>query len=234
MKKIIFRFNYVFLFAIALMFCVQAQAQIPKIDGKDGGKIDVSGGGMHPALKKAIADKAAIDKILNATVSKVEMRIENIPHPIGVTSSKYSTTSVDLKENNGGTFALLYPLSYKMVRTNPHSNKNEAHTPYTETYSLSPFTSSSYRSLLANGFLAKIDFTGAKYQITYKYEANFVFIFYFSDGNKAEIYLQPIEVLAKKYAYYKANKNGEVHVLKNIPGSDFPDPENPFVLPPVK
>jgi hypothetical protein len=83
---------------------------------------------------------------------------------------------------------------------------------------------------LANGFLAKIDFTGARNQLGY--QANFAFIFYFSDGNKAEIYLQPIEVLSKS-GYHKP-KSGERHELKNIPGSDFPDPENPLVLPPVK
>ncbi len=45
-------------------------------------KIDRNAGQMNSGVKKAIADKAAIDKILNATVTKVEMRIENIPDEV--------------------------------------------------------------------------------------------------------------------------------------------------------
>ena len=51
-------------------------------------------GEMNPGLKKAIADKAAIDKILSATVSKVEFEMSKIPSKIS--NKAYMSGTVSL------------------------------------------------------------------------------------------------------------------------------------------
>lgn len=234
MKKIIFRFNYVFLFAIALMFCVQAQAQIPKIDGKDGGKIDVSGGRMNPKLKKAIADKAAIDKILNATVSKVEFEMSKIPAHIknnaymSGTVSVYADRKISLKENNNGDFALKENFTDKPVVT---KKSGELYL-FNETHSFTPGTTTRYKDLLSNGFTVNVDLT-KRHTPEPVFKCNFLLIFYFTDGTKVAVALQDIITanLSKEGSNVFLK---DVHVSKNFPGSVFPDPENPLVLPPVK
>ncbi len=206
-----------FLFMFAVMG-IQTMAQ-PKID-RNAGK-------MNPGVKKAIADKAAIDKILNATVSKVELKISKIPHYIGLTSTVFYNQKIILKENNNGDFVLKQTLNeITPIRAYPNGKQK----PYDEIYSLTPNTTTRYKDLLNNGFTVNIDFTNHKGFVFY---GDFIFTFYFTDGTVAPVHLQEILNLSTK-GHYTAAQTDELHVSKNMPGSVFPDPENPLVLPPVK
>ncbi len=219
--KIIKLLNYALLLAILMSICLDGHAQVvirPNI--KPG-----TTPGTNPAILKEAARQAAVKKILDATVTKIDLRISKIPS-FTSTFSKYKTPSIDLKENNKGNFVLKQKLDNSAKREYPYKNKSE---PFTEIYSLKPDTSSTYRDLLNNGFMAKLDFTDRRDDFKYKCDVHL--IFYFSDGTQVTIFFQEIGV--SKEGFFKTNGN-DLHISKDISGNQFPDPDNPLVLPPVK
>ena len=215
--KIIKLLNYAFLLAILASICLDTQAQVvirPNIKPV-----------TNPAILKEAARQAAVKKILDSTVTKIDLRISKIPS-FTSTFSKYKTPSIDLKENNKGSFVLKQKLDNSAKREYPYKTKSD---PFTEIYSLKPDTSSTYRDLMNNGFMAKLDFINRVNDANYKCDVHL--IFYFSDGTQVTIFFQDIGV--SKEGFYKTNGN-DLHISKDISGSQFPDPDNPLVLPPVK
>lgn len=216
MKKSIFRFNYVFLFTAALMFCMQAQAQVPKID--------VSAGKMNPALKKEAERRAVVQKTLNATVSKVEFWMKKIPSS-GNSYALFNDRRISLKENNGN-----FVLAEQIVGLNKiFTYGKEFGKPFDESYSFTPKTTVRYKDLLDNGLTVNIDFTKRVQNGGTKFDC--FFIFYFTDGTQQTVSLQEMNLTKEGMNVVAAN--AEVHISKNFP-SVFPDPDNPLVLPAVK
>ncbi len=139
---------------------------------------------------------------------------------------------INIKENNNGGFVLKENLTNKPVVTIQSGELRLLN----ETHSFTPGTTTIYKDLLNNRFTVSIDFKKSDFNPVadgFKFKCDFWLYFYFTDGTKVAVALQDIITA-------NLSKEGlnvfleDVHVSKNMPGSVFPDPENPLVLPPVK
>lgn len=187
----------------------------------------------NPALQKEIQRQAAINKILDSQVFKMEFTIAKG----GNTSISYFRDRlVTFKENNDGAFAfkgqLIGPPAYK------DGNRTVTYTfttPPTSAFSQPGLVTSTYRDLLKNGFTASVRFSdrppeSLRIPKGAEWSGDFYCMLYFSDGTVVPIAFQDINVGVK-------GTHKTTHTLykeKNFPGSVFPDPENPLVLPVVK
>jgi len=187
----------------------------------------------NPGLQNEIQRQAAIKKILDSKVVKMDFVIEKG----GVTSISYFRDRlITFQENNNGAFA------FKGQLTGPPAYKDGNRT-VTYTFTAPPTTAfpqpglvtSTYKDLLKNGFTASVRFSdrppeSLRVPKGAEWSGDFYCILYFSDGTVVPIAFQDINV-------GKTGTHKTTHTLykeKNFTGSVFPDPENPLVLPPVK
>lgn len=223
-------FNYLSLFTIVFAICAGAQAQRPGPIGPNLPK-------PNPALQNEIKRQAAINKILDSKLVKMEFVIEKG----GNTSITYfKDRNLALKEYNYGTFAFEGQLKGSPVYSGGNRNVTYTFTaPATATHPQFGLVSSTYRSLLKNGFVASVRFAdrpkdSVRVPKGAEWSGDFQLNLYFSDGTVVGIPFQEINFGAK--GTHKTTDN--LGLVKYFNGKDwkdvFPDPENPPVLPVVK
>ena len=211
--------NCLSLFTIVFAICAAAaQAQRP-------GPIGANLPKPNPVLQNEIKRQAAINKILNATVSKVELKIDRMS--IELTMAVFQDQRIDLKENGNGAFSLKKRFDKDPVRDSTKTGSKE---PQWEKHTFTPDMTTSYKSLLSNGLTAKLDFINRYNQVNFR--CDWILTFYFTDGTVVPVYFQdPINLTSVGTNNYGG---GDVHLSKTIPGSAFPDPANPTVPPVVR
>ncbi len=202
-------------FISLMMFSLQIHAQI--VANPNGGK-------MNPAVKKAAEQKAANDKVLNATVSEVTFSVwgEKNVHSL---YSYFNSKEFILNGNNKNPFHLLL--------VNPQLTKvNDVLEFKTPISGKDKYTYVQYKTFLENGFTVEFSFAGRPSRIVGKeFAANYAVNFRFTDGTNVTVPLQGVTVAGTK-GVWTSTEN--VYVKKSFDGSAFPDPANPLVLPQVK
>lgn len=188
-------------------------------------------------IKQAAADeakkKAAIDKVYNAKVTKLVFKIKNYKcAPERVfnfrTASFYHPKvgmgyiSFNLDKTDNGTV-------YDQEFTTPWAK--------TPTYEKNDLNKLTYKTLMETGFEMFVSFYGRKteYRAPQPGEdwyANFYVEIFFDNIPPVTISLQGVTVANSKGQWIA--KNDLSINKKQIPGSMFPDPANPLVLPVIK
>lgn len=205
------------LFVFGLLFFVQAQAQVKPMVRTGSGKIS-------PAVAAAAEKQAVIDKVLNATVSKICFKVFGD----GYTTSAFSwfkskSVTVDGNANNKFHFQFFNSTGvtekYKTTWTEIISGKNN-------------YNVINYKTFLENGFSVKINLKDRHQRIAGKeFTANYAVEFTFTDGTIVTVPLQEFTVEGQQGIW---KSTGDVNISKSFAGSVFPDPANPLVLPIIK
>ena len=209
---------------LLVMICLQSMAQKPVVvmtkptSGQMQDRLKNSER-IIAGAKKSAENKAAIDKVLNATLKQGFIIIRNYTRHAKYVFAKLTIT---LDGNNDSKFEYYADLAHQ----NPIMNPNE---------DLFEFNGGpAYKDLLQNGFVFKANFSDRLPTSPVKpgqsWGCNFFISFLFTDGTKVEIPLQDFIVGNSRMWQSKDNLKAE----RNIPGSAFPDPANPLVLAPVK
>jgi hypothetical protein len=200
---------------LLVMMCLQTMAQMPTQIPR--GQIIK----QQEAMKKIAENKAAIDKVLNATLSKITFSAlgSNGKRPY---FEWFKDRQVIL---DGDLESKFY---FSMVNM-PETLENEAVIWNVPVKGSNQYTYVDYKTFLNNGVTVKINLTNRQSRAEgFEFLSNFTVGFTFSDGTLVSLPLQD----PFTQGYWKSK--GEVHVIKSFPGSAFPDPANPLVLPPVK
>ena len=208
---------------LLVMMCLQTMAQTPQAQIKPLVRKDA--GKLNPAIKAAVEKQAAIDKVLNATVSKMTFTVWGDSYTSQYFSG-FNFRSVILDGNANNKF------HFNFQNTNEGNEKNKI----TWTQSFSGIGKSSdytnYKTFLETGFTVKINLNDRGHRFVGKeFTANYSVGFTFTDGTEVTIPLQEFAVGGGK-GFWKST--GDVNISKSFPGSVFPDPANPLVLAPVK
>lgn len=202
-------------FILLMMLSLQLHAQIV---------VNPNGGKMNPAVKKAAEQKAANDKILNATVSEITFSVwgEKNVHSL---YSYFKSKEFILNGNNKNPFHLLL--------VNPEVNKvNDVLEFKTPISGKDKYAYAQYKTFLENGFTVEFSFAGRYSRIEGKeFAANYAVKFGFTDGTTVVVPLQGVTIAGTK-GIWTSTEN--VYVKKSFDGSAFPDPANPLVLQQVK
>jgi hypothetical protein len=180
------------------------------------------------AMKKAAENKAAIDKVLNAELVKVDLVIVNDKR---MSPYMFKTRTFSLSDDfKKASFVFVSLEQFKpVITTGPDYD-------YKSTFTIGKTLGflggeKTYRELLTNGMTAEINFIRGVNTQKGEYTADFYIILYFSDGTRLEYPLQDFKVASKKGTWKSV---ADLKIVKKIAGSEIPDPAHPFVLPPVK
>ncbi len=209
-------FKPAILFVCAVISFANIQAQIKPVLRKDAGK-------TNPAVKAAADKQAAIDKVLNATVSKVTFRVwgDNYTQA-GFGWFKYRGVALNGNANN--TFNFIFQ------NTNVAGDANTTWTQFVSGKSNADYTN--YKTFLENGFTITINLKDRSPKAAGReFTANYSVEFTFTDGTSVIVPLQDIMLQGQK-GYWKSA--GDVNITKSFAGSVFPDPANPLVSPVIK
>ncbi len=202
------------------------------INNKPSGKIPPT----DPRIQKAAEEKKRIDKILNATVSKITFTawgadLYNPKRTLVITLEGVNDNKFYWSKNTQGG---------EIIET---INKPKNHS---RTWSFSPvdapgFKNANYKSFLQNGFKARVLKLDSDNGSPFK--ANFSVTFLFTDGTSVDVAFQGVTIGGSEGVWdLTAKVNGNPvsgnwilpAANKSFPGSVFPDPENPLKVPEIK
>ena len=218
---------------LPVLICLQSMGQKPiivrptqkpQITQIPPGNVIKQGEMVKEAAKQQAEKQAAIDKVLNATVSKMTLTVWGDSYTLqDFTWFEFRSVMVDGNGNN--------KFHFNFQNTNEGNGKGKV----IWTQSVSGKNASdyaNYKSFLETGFTVKINFKdrGSRF-VGKEFTANYSIGFTFTDGTEVTIPLQEFTVGSGK-GYWKST--GDVNISKPFPGSVFPDPANPLVLAPVK
>ena len=222
---------------ITLLFCstinIVAQVKItnPVVTTTNADKIIKA----EKLLKAEAEKKAAISKILNATLVDLKFSIYNDnPHNGWFDKKTISLNGNGICKFKVPNFLLENNSTYKITEDGKDTWTFTTAYGGTGKAGNGRLTGDTYKSLLENGFNIKINFTDRKDRIfESEFTTNFSVTFIFSDGNEVIVPLQGITLVGNKGSF-KATSKRPFILDKNYGGNEFPDPNNPIVIPIVK
>lgn len=235
MKKLTQKLLFVLSVVIATSTAVAQVKVTPKVDANTGKKALES----EKRLKEIAAKEAAVNKILNATLTDVKFNVYNDKPDVGWFKKKIIT----LKGNGANKFSLTGRYldgqatnmktengkqSWKFnTQTGDGGGTNDANKGF--------MISDTYRSFLTNGFNVTVNFSERQDRIKdQEFSTNLSVSFIFSNGTVVEIPLQGITIGTNPKGSLTAAPTKDFTLYKSFPGSEFPDPNNPLVLPTIK
>jgi hypothetical protein len=215
---------------LLVMICLHTMAQTTITQIPPGQIIK-----QQEAMKKVAEKRAAIDKVLNATIKQADFIVRNYTRHAKYVFGKLT---VFLIGNNDSKFNILAYLKDFEPQMNYSEDvfvfSGNAEPSRLNNCPKGIFYGTTYKDMLQNGFLFKASFSDRLPTSPVKpgqsWGCNFFISFLFTDGTKVEVPLQ--DFFAGNGTMWKSNDN--LKAERNIPGSAFPDPANPLVLPPVK
>ena len=218
---------------LAILICIQSMGQKPWNIQKPTGQVIKQQEMVKEAMKSQAEKQAAIDKVLNSKITRISLTVKN-----------YSTDSWRVFENrvaninfpgtNIGYSAFVIKETSKSVYGPREYIFPDASTPKVTSDYIKTIT---YQTLLETGFEMLIKFEGRiiGYRVPAPgtdWSADFFVEFFFDNTPSVKIPLQDgLEMAGKKGSWVS---KGDLKIDKKIPGSVFPDPANPFLLPGVK
>jgi hypothetical protein len=189
---------------------------------------------QQEAMKKVAEKRAAIDKVLNAELVKVDLVIKN---ENGSSQSMYQTRLFSLGDaiNQSSILQRSLDADEPVVISKPEFKRTYTFLQKTKANVWGAIAKTTYGELLTNGINVTINFFTRKHKPGERgggeYSADFDIILYFSDGTRLDYPLQGFKVGSGE-GTWKSMK--DLKIVKRIEGSEIPDPANPLVLPPVK
>lgn len=206
--------------------------QKPPVTQIPPGQIIKQGEAVKEANKQQAEKQAAIDKILNSKITRIAIILKH-----------YNSDSWRVFENRiasirfpaNGTYAQFV---IKEASKNVYGNREFIFPDESTPKGTSDFVkSNTYKSLLERGFDLFINFNKriTEYRVPAPgtdWYADFYVEFFFDNTSSVKIPLQEGLDMDKKKGSWVTK--GDLKIDKKIPGSVFPDPANPFLLPGVK
>jgi len=206
MKKII-------LAAMIMLLAVGSQAQ-PKIPSID------------PRIKKGVEEKKRVDKILNATVVKINF----IASDYNFSPTIYSSRILQVHSlRKGGGFSY----NYNFGKISPVEYNSASRSTYWQ-FNFNGKTVT-YKDLMNEGFEVTMQLQDPQRNVSKPLKANFAVEFIFSDGNRVVVSMvDEITIPGHPQMHFEYPNLASFRKTFAGPTNVIPDPENPLKVPEIK